>query len=247
MLSEAKGAVDLLSRGWDWLQDRRDPVRAQAKRLIDAFDAYGIAKQQIARVLPPALAMPPATMSTPSNLKDKVSPALLDWAADYLALNRAWFDGVDIQPHLLIEGYKDTAVYARWFRARLAAMPDVRRYLIVWKADSKPLGFDSRGPLCLVYVEDTEGLDGKEFSRYWLLSREWPLGHPPCVENMLEAVAIARSLDITVIGRIVPLPWLMKLESGRAFAPQVRDHTGELWYPEDVATALTSRARASER
>lgn len=55
MLSEAKGAVDLLSRGWDWFQDRRDPVRAQAKRLIDAFDTYGIAKQQIARVLPPAL------------------------------------------------------------------------------------------------------------------------------------------------------------------------------------------------
>lgn len=241
MLSEAKGAVDLLSRGWDWFQDRRDPVRAQAKRLIDAFDAYGIAKQQIARVLPPALGMPPATMSTPSKLKDKMSPALLDWAAGYLALNRAWFDGVAVQPHLLIEGYKDTAVYERWLTARLAAMRDVRRYLIVWKADSKPVGFDSRGPLCIVYAEDSEGLDGKEFSRYWLLSREWPLGHPPCVENMREVVAIARALDVMSTGRIVSLRWLLKLEAGRAFVPQLRDHTGALWYPEDMLSADSPR------
>lgn len=234
MLTEAKGAVDLLGRAWDWFQDRPDPVRAQAKRLIDAFDAYGIARQQIARVLPPALAMSPATMSTPSKLKDKVSPALLDWAADFLALNRAWFDGADVQPHRFIDGYRDTAIYARWFRARLAEMPDLSRYLIVWKADSKPAGFDSRGPLCLAYVEDSEGLDGKEFSRYWLLSREWPLGHPPCVENMREVVAIARALDISSTGRIVPMRWLMKLEAGRAFVPQVRDHAGLLWYPEDM-------------
>lgn len=245
MLSEAKGAVELLSRGWDWFQDRRDPVRAQAKRLIDAFDAYGIARHQIARVLPPALAMPPAAMSTPSKLKDTLSPALLDWTADYLALSRAWFDGADSQPHLLIDGYKDPAVHERWLATRLAAMPDVRRYLIVWKADSKPVGFDSRGPLCLVYAEDSEGLDGKEFSRYWLLSRDWPLGHPPCVENMREIVAIARALDIMVIGRIAPMQWLTKLEAGQAFVPQVRDHTGALWYPQDDEFGAAGRGTAN--
>ncbi len=234
ILGEVKGGIDLLTRGWDWFQDRRDPVRAQAKRLIDAFEAHGIARQQIARVLPPPLAMPPVKMSSPSKLKESLSPALLDWAAEYLALNRAWLDGVDDQPHELVDGYKNTDVYDKWLRRRQATAQAVNRCLYVWTADTGPLGFDSRGPLCLVYAEDSDGLDGKEFSRYWLLSREWRLGHPPCVENMLEVVTIARALGIMSIGRIVPMKWLMKLESGKAFAPQVREHLSTLWHPEDA-------------
>ena len=55
VVGEAKGVFDLLTSGWSWLRDRLDPVRVQAQRLIDAFEAHGIARQQIARVLPPEL------------------------------------------------------------------------------------------------------------------------------------------------------------------------------------------------
>ena len=53
ILGDERSIVDLLTRNWTWTQDRRDPVRAQAQRLNDAFEAQGIARQQIARVLTP--------------------------------------------------------------------------------------------------------------------------------------------------------------------------------------------------
>ena len=74
ILGEGKGIVDLLARGWTWVQERRDPVRAQAQRIIDAFEAHGIARQQIVRILPLELAIPPAALSTPDKLQDKVTP-----------------------------------------------------------------------------------------------------------------------------------------------------------------------------
>jgi hypothetical protein len=103
--------------------------------MIAAFEARGIARQQIARVLPPELAVPPAALSTPNKLKDKVTPALLDWAADCLALDRRWLDVVKARPHRHVDGYKNEGIYADWLRQRQAVAPDVYRMLNVWTAE----------------------------------------------------------------------------------------------------------------
>jgi len=51
ILCDVKGIVDLLSRGWTWVQERRDPVRAPAHRMIYAFEAPGILrKMQAGRI-----------------------------------------------------------------------------------------------------------------------------------------------------------------------------------------------------
>lgn len=239
ILGEAKGIVDLLTRGWSWFQDRRDPVRAQAQRVIDAFEAHGIARQQIARVLPTELAIPPASLSNADKLKDKVTPASLDWAADYLALNRRWLDGVEPHPHRHVDGYKNEGIYADWLRQRLQSEPAVDRVLYVWTAEDPRSPGAGAGPVCLVYSEDSGWLDDGSLSRYWLLSDEWPIQHGACVVSMLKVVDIARSLGIQVVGRLVPAPVLRKLEAGRIFAPQALARGGKLWYPEDILTADT--------
>lgn len=237
ILGDGKGIVDLLTRGWTWVRERRDPVRAQAQRMIEAFEAHGIARQQIARVLPPELAVPPAALSTPDKLKDKITPALLDWAADYLALDRRWLDGVDARPHRRVDGYKNEGIYAEWLRHRQAVAPDVDRTLFVWTAEDPVSGSTSGGPVCLVYSEDCDWLDGGSLSRYWLLSDQWPIDHGSCVVSMLKVIDIARSLGILVVGRLVPASVLRKLEAGRIFAPQAQARGGKLWYPEDMASA----------
>jgi hypothetical protein len=234
VFGEGKALVDLLTRWRRWRDDRSDPARRQAELFISAFEAYGVQRQQIARLMPESVSLPSSTMSSPDRLKEKVSPVLLDWAAEFLALNRAWFDGVDPQPHLLIDGYKDTSAHAQWLRSRIADVPDRRGYLMVWKADAGLVNFESTGPIVVVYIEDSVGLDGAEFSRYWLLSREWPLGHPPCVECVTSLVDLARSLGLMMIGRMKPLRWLQQLEQGAAFAPEVARIGGSLWYPEDL-------------
>ena len=238
VLGDGKGIVDLLTRGWTWVQERRDPVRAQAQRVIDAFEAHGIARQQIARVLPPGLAIPPASLSNADKLKDKVTLALLDWAADYLALDRRWLDGVGARPHRCVDGHRNEDVYADWLRQRLEIAPAVNRVLYVWTADDPDSGETNGGPVCLVYSEDSAWLDGGSLSRYWLLSDQWPIDHGSCVVSMLKVVGIARSLGILVVGRLVPAPVLRKLEAGRIFAPQAQARVGRIWYPEYMASAV---------
>lgn len=248
VVGEATGVLGLLGKGWGWLEDRLDPARLSAKRLIAAFEAHGIARQQIIRLLPPQVQQgkPELTMadfSLPKKLKLKSSPALLDWAADYLNMQRAWFDGVNACPHVVVDHYKQPAKYREWLQERQLNFPNVYRILCIWKGQGQPLGEDGCGvgPLCLVCEETSDGLDGMEFSRYWLLSKEWSLDHAPCVENMVAAVAMAQSLGILVTGREVPLDKLLWLEAGELLLPEAAAHRGALWHPEDLVSPLPGK------
>lgn len=192
-VGEATGVFGLLEKAWNLLRDRLDPARAQAKRLIETFEAYGIARQQIPRLLPAELKLPNAAFSTPDKLKDKLTPELLDWTAGHLAISRSWLDHVSRTPHLIVDHYKATSGYRDWLSKRLEIAPNVHRFLFVWK----PLDEDlptAHGPLCLIYQEISDGLDGAEFTRYWLLSDQWCFGHPPCVHNLVASYNPAPAL-----------------------------------------------------
>lgn len=239
VVEEATGVIGLLGRSWGWLEDRLDPARLSAKRLIAAFEAHGIARQQIIRLLPSHVlqSKPEVTMadfSLPKKLKLRLSPPLLDWAADYLNVRRAWLDGVDEPPHIVIDRYKRPAKYSGWLQSRQAQAPAVDRCLSVWKPKGQPMSPQGSGPLCLVYQETSNGLDGREWSRYWLLSDERSLHHSPCVENMAAAVAVARSLGILVIGHDLPLDKLNRVTTGKMLIPLADRHRCGRWYPEDL-------------
>ncbi len=238
--------IGLLECGIDLVQDRRDPVRGQAKRLIAAFEAYGIARQQIARVLPADLQITPSSFSTPDKLRDAITPSLLDWAAEFLIVDRGWLDGVGHGPHLRVEGYKDEERYADWFRQRAAVAPSFDcRTVMVWSSSAlEPSDFAHSGVLCLLYSEATPSFDGKELDRYWLLSRQWPLEHAPCLISMCRVVQIAESLRIRVVGRVLPERLLRKLDDGRLLAPQVASQNGKIWYPEDLVPVLVDESMA---
>ena len=248
VVGEATGVLGLLGKGWGWLEDRLDPARLSAKRLIAAFEAHGIARQQIIRLLPPQVLQgkPELTMadfSLPKKLKLKLSPALLDWAAEHLNVQRAWLDGVDASPHVVVDHYQHPAKYREWLQERQLNAPNVHRLLCIWKGQGQPLGEDGCGvgPLCLIYEETSDGLDGTEFSRYWLLSKEWSLAHAPCVENMVAAVVMAQSLGILVTGREVPLDKLLRLEVGELLLPEAAAHARALWHPEDLVSPLPGK------
>lgn len=239
-VGEITGVFGLLEKAWNLRRDRLDPARAQAKRLIETFDAYGIARQQIPRTLPPALKLPNSAFSTPDKLKDKITPELLDWAAGYLAISRSWLDGIEEMSHLVEDHYKSPEGYRKWLANRLEVAPTVSRFLAVLK----PLGQEipsGHGPLCLTYEETTDGLDGSEFTRYWLLSDQWSLHHAPCLENLLAVIAVARSLGVRVLGSDVPLRELQQLEAGKKLIPEVMKSRRGQWHPEDLIDPLPGK------
>ena len=233
-VGEATGVFSLSGKAWNLLRDRLDPARAQAKRLIETFEAYGIARQQIPRLLPAELKLPNAAFSTPDKLNDKLTPELLDWAAEHLAISRSWLDHVSRTTHLIVDHYKAPSGYRDWLSKRLEIAPNVHRFLFVWK----PLDEDlptAHGPLCLIYQETTNGLDGAEFNRYWLLSDQWSFGHPPCVHNLVAVIAVTYSLGIWVLGRSVPINQLEQLETGKMLIPEVVNrYVRGQWHPRDL-------------
>ena len=147
VVGEVTGVWGLLTKTWDWYQERADPVFRSASRLMRAFEAHGIKRQQITRVLPqqalpakPELTM--ADFSRLGKLKAKLTPQILDWAAEYLNVQRAWFDDVDVRPHVVVDYYKHPAKYGQWLQNRLKHAPEVHRHLCVWMGKGQPLGPD---------------------------------------------------------------------------------------------------------
>ena len=239
IVGETTGALGFIGKTWNLLRDRLDPARAQAKRFIETMEAYGVARQQIARILPPELRLPISTFSTPDKLKDNLTPELLDWAAEYLSISRSWLDDIAEMPHLVVDHYKSPASYGDWLTERLKVAPHATRFLSVWKPQGQPIWPDGYGPVCLIYEEVADGLDGTEFSRYWLLSELWKLDHAPCIENLLAVVAVARSVGVLVLGYEVPMRLLHQLEAGKKLIPVVvkQSQRGK-WHPEDLVEPL---------
>jgi hypothetical protein len=237
---EVTGVLGWLGKAWAWWQEYRDPARKQAKRLIAAFEAHGVARQQIARLLPATSAVPTAAFSTPEKLKEELSPALLDWAADLLALQRGWLDLVEDHPHAVVRGYKSMAVYRDWLVARqqLAAHDQT---LTIWKTEPGELDPNSEGRLCAVYEETFAGLDGNGLSRYWRFSEEWWLDHAPCIENMVALVALAQSQKILVLGRVASDKVLAQVEAGQLLLPELAKYRQGGWHPDDLVTPLPGK------
>jgi hypothetical protein len=127
---------------------------------------------------------------------------------------------------------------------RIEEVPLVHRLVHVWKPQGPAIGPDAFGPLCLVYEESSDGLDGAEFSRFWRLSNEWPLDHTPCVENMIAVVAIARSLNILVVGDELALDDLRRLTAGKALIPDLQRRRRGRWHPEDLIKPLAGQDSA---
>src|SRR6185312_4184237 len=232
MLSiSAKSLVDLgraVFAGW---KKRRNPARAQAQRLLDAFGAHGV---QLPRLLPEAFALPNAAFADADDLKGKLTPALLDWAADTFAWRRGWMDGVDPQRHLRVDGYKHPSIYRDWLEQRLAQPLNNDRVIHVWVSETPPLGPQSSGPLCIAYEEHFGDLDDQELRRYWLLSNHWRLDHSPCTENLMALCAIAAQFRIQVIGHVARSEALARLDDGRLFVPELLAQSHHRWFPADL-------------
>ena len=200
-----------------------------------------MARQQIIRLVPAAIAQAKpelgmADCSSPEQLKPKLTPALLDWAAEYLNLRRDWLDGrEDVPPHRVVDHYKHPALYGPWFQARQMTAPNVDRFISVWKTHGTPVGPGANGPLCVVYEEVSEGLDGMEWSRYWVLSNHWHMGHAPCVENLAALVHVAQQAGVLVaIGKELRLRDLVRLQEGHALVPELLQRSRGGWYPTDL-------------
>ncbi len=238
LLALAKTAIDLLPRGWKLLKQHNDPVRAQAARVLEAFEAHGVKPQQIARLLPASIEVKATAWTSAETLKDATTPALLKWTADTLALDSAWVDGEPVcRQTKFTWDYKHPAQLYNWLRERYLRsgknQSQSAAELLVLCACDAPMTNAANGPLVLMLRETFGDINGSERHRYVLLSDGWRLDHSPCTASLAAACAIAQNMHLPIHALTTSARRLRALEGGKSFAVEAWTKAKARWHPDD--------------
>jgi len=233
-ISEIKAVFELGASGLNYFRKRRNPIRSQSDRFLRAFEDHGVARQQITRVLPDEFDIKHEAFSSAEQLVGHLTPELLDWASNYLALDRSWLDGIGDRPHQDLEIYKDTSAYSDWLKQRIELEPNVDRSVYIWATSDLNHSTNSSYYLSIVFEEYFGDLDDTNLCRYWTISNQWSADHKPCINSMLKIINISRSNNVLPIGRVLSKKALHDFEEGNLFAPQVKKQVKAIWYPEDL-------------
>lgn len=244
ILALAKTAIDLLPRGGKLLKQLNDPVRAQATRVLEAFEAHGVKPQQIARLLPADIEVKSAAWSSADTLKDAMTPELLQWTANLLSLNPAWLDGereiASRHAHFRYSSNQPSALF-HWLRERYQrngkTQWEAGASLYVLCACDAPMTNTANGPLVLMLREAFAEVNGSKRYRYTLLSEDWRLDHTPCTASLATACAIAQHMHLPIHALTVSAKQLRALEAGKCFAGEVWAKAKTPWHPDDFVKA----------
>lgn len=223
-----KLAVELAGDAFSKWTGHHDPVRRQAARVISAFEAHDVMRQQISRLLPADFAIPAKAFSQPSALIEHISPRFLGWASDTLAVRPEWLDLDSTQAHQVIHVYKSPGSFVDWLESK----GDVQGtwpvlYVLSESAFDDPSR--ARGRFAVIYGEHFGDLGDKQLYRYYFLSSGWTFEHPPCVVNLIALLRIAEQFHVPVVGRIAPTSVLKKADSHTLIIPRGLRSAGKRW------------------
>lgn len=213
-----------------WL-GHRDPIRAQAQRVLDVFAAHRVAPTQISRLLPDQFSIPMQDFASAGTLKAHLTPALLDWVSEFFALNRAWLDGVSDEPHQTICCYKYPLEFARWLAEHKTGEPFQFR-LFVLKPSNRPLSPDSDEDIAITLEERIAYLDDQAVCRYYLFDGNGPLSHYPVIRSLLGMCKVADRARCLVKGRVVTQKVCDAIEAGRLLVPEGLNKSRKTWEPD---------------
>lgn len=219
-LAASKWAIDLLLSGFGLWRSSRDPIHRQAQRLLDSFEAHGIRRQQIARLLPSDLDVPVQAFSTAKALSQYMSLRLLDWTASTLAVQRDWLDLVSDDPHEVVQIYKSPNRFMAWIEQQDKAVEGrFSSIRVVSEAQWRDPG-EAKGRFFVVHEECFAELNNVALSRYRFLSNGWNFDHSPCLINLLAIIMIAESFGIPTFGQVGTRQIVRKAEEGTLLLPQ---------------------------
>lgn len=223
-------------------RERQQPLYRQASRFIEAFEAHGVARQQVPRLMPEPIRLTLQAVATPEALAAKLQLEHLDWAGETLALQREWFDAEGGQPHQVVGSvYKRPAAQHEWLASRTLALPGWHAALhVATQGEFRDPG-QAEGAFFVAYEECFEQLGNKSVSRYWYLSNGFRFSHAPCTIDLLTMLAIGECLGISAVGHVLPSQLIERAERGTlGLLPKVLSE-GRHWQPREwVPTSYDS-------
>lgn len=221
LLQIANSLLGPIVRVVGWLQNRANPARRQAARILQAFEAHGFECTQINRLLPANLQLTQFELSTADELKKVIKQPHINWTADFFALNPDWLDGISEQAHTLIDNYKSPGKLDAWFQEHAPQADQGFRYkLHLLTRDSSSITAASSGYYAVVLEEFFEVDDGY-LSRYYHLTRSARFDHSPSVLHLMQVLALAYVHGAIMRRAVMPVASLYKLSHCQGLIPEL--------------------------
>lgn len=184
-----KDWIDLLQRLFAWLSERQNPVRQQAARVLETFEAHGVARTEINALLPEALQLTAYQWSNADQLKLALRQAHLDWLNQHFALEEGWLTGKSDSAHQHLFSYKAPGQLHKWFQEHRTPEADLEFKLHLITPDTHAIGPDSAGYYALVLEQMDE--DHSVCRRFYHLTEGGDFKHWTSLIHLLQVLAIA--------------------------------------------------------
>ncbi len=184
-----KDWIDLLQHLFAWLSERRNPVRQQAARVLETFEAHGVARTEINALLPEALQLSAYHWSSADQLKLALRQPHLDWLDQYFALEEGWLTGKSDSAHQHLFSYKAPERLHQWFQEQRTPDADFEFKLHLLTPDTQEIGPGSEGYYALVLEQMDE--DHSACRRFYHLTEGGHFEHRPCLIHLLQVLAVA--------------------------------------------------------
>ncbi|CAD2266496.1 hypothetical protein B6N17_001350 [Stutzerimonas stutzeri] len=221
LLQTANSLFGSLVKVVGWLQNRANPARRQAARILEAFETHGFERTQINRLLPADLQLTQFELSAADELKKVIKQPHVDWVADFLALNPDWLDGASEQAHTLVYSYKSPGELQAWFKKHAPRPDDGAIYkLHLLTSDTSAITPASSGYYAVV-LEELSELGDAYLSRYYHLTEGARFDHYPSVLHLMQILALAHLNGAIMRRAVLPQANLRRLSLCQGLIPQL--------------------------
>lgn len=184
-----KDWIDLLQRLFTWISERRNPVRLQAARVLETFEAHGVARTEINALLPESLQLPAYQWSNADQLKLALRQAHLDWLNQQFDLDEGWLTGQSSSAHQQVFSYKSPGELHQWFLQHRRSEAGLAFRLYVITPDTREIRQDSRGYYALILEQVGDDLPAGR--RFYHLTEGGHFEHWPSLAHLQQVLAIA--------------------------------------------------------
>ena len=202
-----------------------------AQRLVKLFQAHGVHRNQIPRLLMDSLSL--ADVSRDESLTAALTEDLLATTCELFAVNRDWLDGASDTIYPLHDFYKsprEFITFVQSIKERSLTTP----MAVLLRSRSNKHEEDA----VLIIEEGVAWLNDKPLYRYHLCPN-WMLCYWKSRAYLTACIAIARNEHVHVMGREVSIDVIRRHVDGTTLLTYQHDSAlptqGRHWEPEDMA------------
>jgi hypothetical protein len=231
IFGELNAAVSLLDRLRKWVSPKRPPETI-ASRLVQLFEAHGVNRNQIPRVVGHGLR--PIDVHSDSALLGVLTDTLLDAAAKLFAIRREWLECASEQIYPLHDFYKHPEKFATFVDDLAGRSTNGHPAGVVLTANS-----NDHEDTALIVMEEPIGFVGDMPLYRYHLCHNWSFNYWKSRAYLTACVASAWNRDVSLMGREVPIEVIRTYRDGCRFLEYSLDGAlptkGRQWHPEDLA------------